>query len=394
MEEGAPSTPPATPPSARAAAFSSDWEDDTYADSSMPHLRPGLTVMAYHCRDASLSSLESWNSADFGSCRLDDLLDHHDINNMDPLSLSASLHSPPKIPPIPSTEVVLTHTANRLRSSPEPPTITINTESMLARPQILACSSPEIRALCQQQASSMSSITNAKKQQLQQQLEQEPMLLLLGSNETGTTTSATRTAETPTSSFTENENHPDQAWESNHTSNTKQHQQRHPSHRRRHHQHHHRHPVQPPTSLGMKADPNQHNVDTTQLSSSLHKIRLFHAEGGGESSTTSSTSCTTQTSGPRSFWPQHPSSSQQQQRQQQRRRPSLHRRISFNTLPSMDEILSHANANHHIHNNAMLARPGLRKAVSVRQIGSAPAKQRYHHRRSTTQFSLPASTSK
>jgi len=388
MEEGAPSAPPATPPSALAAAFSSDWEDDTYADSSMPHLRPGLTVMAYHCRDASLSSLESWNSADFGSCRLDDLLDHPDIHNVDPRSLSASLHSPPKIPPIPSTEVVLTHTANRLRSSPEPPT------SLLARPQILACSSPEIRALCQQQASSMSSITNAKKQQqLQQQLEQEPMLLLLGSNETGTTTSATRTAETPTSSSTVNENHPDHAWESNNTStdNTKrQQQQRHPSHR---HRHHHRHPVQPPTSLGMKPDPNQHNVDTTQLSSSLQKIRLFHAEGGGESSTTSSTSCTTQTSGPRNFWPPHPSSSQQHQ--QQRRRPSLHRRISFNTLPSMDEILSQAATTANHYNNAMLARPSLRKSVSVRQIGSAPAKQqRHHHRRSTTQFSLPASASK
>lgn len=115
------------------------------------HLVPGITIMARHFREASMSSLDSWSS-ERGA--------HHAIDLPREVCFHPPLSTSSYCTAVTPTELVLQQTAERLQSGPHYYKQQQDYDTnggdeddplALARPQILACSSPEIRALCSEE---------------------------------------------------------------------------------------------------------------------------------------------------------------------------------------------------------------------------------------------------
>ena len=341
-------------------------DGDCQAEGTM-HFRPGMTIMAgqHHGRDASLSSLESWLS-EIGS---------QGVRYLDePPQQQMSSVPPRRTRDRPPTELVLTRTVDHLQQQQhqllhrqkEQETAESSEEgetavaSWMASPTILACSSPEIHALC-----SKSSFTASKS---------EILLPFKTEDHCGRTSSSSAVA-------TEAQRKSLASVSSNTT-----------------------------TRIGSKSIPDEIvaptekcNEDTSSISSSccskedgrpLHVtvgVSLSKKVGSNKSDTTISTSATTisvEQPLPQSSRPRQAILAALPCTSTAVRRPSLHRRISVNTLPPMDQVLQQ---------QPPPPRHGLTRGGSLSQVAptstATPSSSRlYQHRRNTTHFSLPSAT--
>ena len=148
-------TPPPPPPVNRQHHLRGEFEGHNRfinhsAVDRLVYLRPGMTIMAYHHgRDASFSSLDSWLSEIDGSSEA------LESSQLQPRVVGhRHRHSSMDRPP---TELVLTQAVDRLQqqqqqSEDEEDDVTAAAaaaaSSFMVAAQILACSSPEIHALC------------------------------------------------------------------------------------------------------------------------------------------------------------------------------------------------------------------------------------------------------
>ena len=135
--------------------------------------------------------------------------------------------------------------------------------------------------------------------------------------------------------------------------------------------------------------------DLDSVQQSLDKICLFHADGsvrtGSEDfkikcCTSNATAMTTQSSPVGTHQSGLISSvTALEEPSFIKRRPSLHRRVSIQMLPAMDQIFS--SRSEEDENRKSIARPDLVKAVSHSYvIGPPPKNGRRHHRRNTAQI--------
>ena len=336
------------------------------------HLRPGMTIMAgghHHGRDSSLSSLESWLS-EIGSQGFR-VLEEPSQQQMPTVTPRQSVDRPP-------TELVLTKTVDRLQQQQQQqqPKEQETAESFeegetdapswMASPTILACSSPEIQALC-----SKSSFVASKSEIRLLPLETEdchgppsssyavaaqPQHKSLVSPSTNSTTDWSGSKSIPAEFVTPAENDNKDA-----------------------------------SSISSYCYSNEVDrpLHVRAVGECLSKMQV----NSNESDTTSSTSATT-ISLHHSLPPSRPrqtSLGSLPHTATAVRRPSLHRRISFNTLPPMDQVIQQQQP------PAPQPRHGSTRSGSFRQVApdsttTLPSPRLYQHRRNTTHLSLPSST--
>ena len=299
-------------------------------------LRPGFTIKAYHHHhNSSLSSL--------GCIEIGDDLLFSDDQVEDPLLLGLSYYNSGLRPP---TELDLTKdAADRLQRSISKFEDDEEGDAVIAEvsgPQIPACSSPGIHAHYESKRSLSA-------------LSLDPLEL----NEPASMIAVVETSCPNTSLVVWDIKNP--------------------------------HEAAPPASKQQLSSSIKRiltDEDLESIQESLDKLQFFHATSSitsksvadGDKSTNSNITAATQdTNGTQSFVPLHPAGTSMSNTTT--KRPSLHRRISFQMLPRMDEILQAAVAEED--EKKPLARPALQKAVSLSNVVTPP---RRHHRRNTAQI--------